>query len=288
MRPDEQRAALDRFVDVDVAAEALSTAARRLARGPPRSGRPQPAGARAGAGSRPAEVRPQRDRHRRTANPARTTRWSTTSAGCRNSTRCARLRRRRAPRCPAWTTTNRCQRCGVGRPTASGTRSRRWRAPTTRRCGRWARRLADALAVIGDVSTELGDYLAELPSDASTLETKLARQGELAHADPQVRRRHRRCAGNGPRESRERLAQLDVSEEALADLERRVDELAGQGRQRRSRTHQSADQGRQGPGESGDRRTGRPGDGRCRVHVSRSPPCRPARTTPRRSRCRRV
>jgi DNA repair protein RecN (Recombination protein N) len=40
-------------------------------------------------------------------------------------------------------------------------------------------RLGDALAVIGDVSTELGDYLAELPSDVSTLETKLARQGEL-------------------------------------------------------------------------------------------------------------
>ena len=40
-------------------------------------------------------------------------------------------------------------------------------------------RLTEALAVIGDVSTELGDYLTELPSDASTLETKLARQGEL-------------------------------------------------------------------------------------------------------------
>ena len=45
-------------------------------------------------------------------------------------------------------------------------------------------RLAEALAVIGDVSTELGDYLTELPSDASTLETKLARQSELRLADP--------------------------------------------------------------------------------------------------------
>ena len=42
-----------------------------------------------------------------------------------------------------------------------------------------AEQLAGALAVITDVSTELGDYLTELPSDASTLEAKLARQGEL-------------------------------------------------------------------------------------------------------------
>ena len=40
-------------------------------------------------------------------------------------------------------------------------------------------RLAEASAVISDVSTELSHYLSELPSDASTLETKLARQGEL-------------------------------------------------------------------------------------------------------------
>ena len=40
-------------------------------------------------------------------------------------------------------------------------------------------RLVEALAVIGDVAGELGDYLSELPSDASTLEAKLARQAEL-------------------------------------------------------------------------------------------------------------
>ncbi|HYZ67374.1 MAG TPA: DNA repair protein RecN [Mycobacterium sp.] len=84
--------------------------------------------------------------------------------------------------------------------------------------------LASTLAVITDVSTELGDYLSELPSDASTLEAKLARQGELrtltrkyaADIDGVLRWAH---------ESRERLSQLDVSEEALAELERRVDEL---------------------------------------------------------------
>ena len=87
-----------------------------------------------------------------------------------------------------------------------------------------AEQLAGALAVLTDVSTELGDYLAGLPSDASTLETKLARQGEL-------RTLTRKYAAdiNGvlrwAEESRERLAQLDVSEEALAELERRVGEL---------------------------------------------------------------
>ena len=90
-----------------------------------------------------------------------------------------------------------------------------------------AGRLGEALAVIGDVSAELGDYLSELPSDASTLEAKLARQGEL-------RTLTRKYAADidgvlaWARESRERLAQLDVSEETLAGLEREVDELAAQ------------------------------------------------------------
>ena len=85
-------------------------------------------------------------------------------------------------------------------------------------------RLAEALAIINDVSTELGDYLTELPSDASTLETKLARQSELrlltrkyaADIDGVLAWAH---------ESRERLVQLDVSEETLARLERQVAEL---------------------------------------------------------------
>ncbi|MGW0160772.1 DNA repair protein RecN [Mycobacterium sp. NPDC003323] len=85
-------------------------------------------------------------------------------------------------------------------------------------------RLVEALAVIGDVSTELGDFLAELPSDASTLESKLARQAEL-------RGLTRKYAPDidgvlaWASESRARLAQLDVSEEALAGLQARVDEL---------------------------------------------------------------
>ncbi|TFV57311.1 DNA repair protein RecN [Mycobacterium sp. PS03-16] len=87
-----------------------------------------------------------------------------------------------------------------------------------------AAQLAEALAVIGDVAGELGDYLGALPTDASTLETKLARQAEL-------RTLTRKYAADvdgvldWARQSRERLEQLDVSEEALAGLERRVAEL---------------------------------------------------------------
>lgn len=85
-------------------------------------------------------------------------------------------------------------------------------------------RLDEALAVINDVSGELGDFLAGLPSDASTLETKLARQAEL-------RTLTRKYAADidgvlaWAAESRNRLEQLDVSEEALAGLDERVREL---------------------------------------------------------------
>ncbi|QZH68783.1 DNA repair protein RecN [Mycolicibacterium farcinogenes] len=88
-------------------------------------------------------------------------------------------------------------------------------------------RLAEAMAVIGDVSGELGHYLSELPSDASTLETKLARQAEL-------RTLTRKYAADidgvlaWSRDAAERLAQLDVSEESLAALDRKVAELEAQ------------------------------------------------------------
>jgi DNA repair protein RecN (Recombination protein N) len=84
--------------------------------------------------------------------------------------------------------------------------------------------LGEAMAVLGDVATELGDYLAGLPTDASTLETKLARQAEL-------RTLTRKYAADidgvlaWARDARNRLEQLDVSEEALGALQRRVDEL---------------------------------------------------------------
>jgi DNA repair protein RecN (Recombination protein N) len=87
--------------------------------------------------------------------------------------------------------------------------------------------LIEALTVVDDVGRELGEYLNELPADASTLDNKLARQGEL-------RTLTRKYAADidgvlqWASESRERLAHLDVSEEALAGLQRRVDELAAE------------------------------------------------------------
>lgn len=89
-----------------------------------------------------------------------------------------------------------------------------------------ARQFTEALGVAGEAARELGDYLAGLPADASTLETKLARQAEL-------RGLTRKYAADvdgvlaWATESRQLLAQLDVSEEALAGLTRRVEELAG-------------------------------------------------------------
>jgi DNA repair protein RecN (Recombination protein N) len=87
------------------------------------------------------------------------------------------------------------------------------------------RQLTDALTVVDDVSREIGAFLAELPSDASTLETKLARQGELRSL---TRKYAADISGvlQWAAESRDRLAQLDVSEEALGGLARKVDELA--------------------------------------------------------------
>ncbi|MGE2735015.1 DNA repair protein RecN [Mycolicibacterium vaccae] len=87
-----------------------------------------------------------------------------------------------------------------------------------------AEQLDSALAVLVDVSGELGQFMSELPSDASALETKLARQAEL-------RTLTRKYAADidgvlaWAGEARERLGQLDVSEETLGELERRVDEL---------------------------------------------------------------
>ena len=88
-------------------------------------------------------------------------------------------------------------------------------------------RLAEVVAVISDVTAELGDFLSELPSDASTLEGKLTRQGEL-------RSLTRKYAADidgvlaWAKDAAERLAQLAVSEETLAVLERRVGELEAQ------------------------------------------------------------
>ena len=88
-----------------------------------------------------------------------------------------------------------------------------------------AGQIGEALAVVADAGRELSEYLDELPTDASALESKLGRQAQL-------RTLTRKYAADidgvlrWAAESRERLAQLDVSEEGLAVLQRRVDELA--------------------------------------------------------------
>ena len=89
------------------------------------------------------------------------------------------------------------------------------------------RQLTDVLTVVGDVGRELGDFLAALPADASALENKLARQGELRTL---IRKYAADVDGvlSWAAESRQRLAALDVSEEALTGLSRQVDELSSQ------------------------------------------------------------
>lgn len=89
----------------------------------------------------------------------------------------------------------------------------------------FAEQIGEALTVVVDAGRELGDYLAGLPVDASALESKLARQAQL-------RTLTRKYAADidgvlqWASESRERLAQLDVSPEGLAGIQSRVDELA--------------------------------------------------------------
>jgi DNA repair protein RecN (Recombination protein N) len=90
-----------------------------------------------------------------------------------------------------------------------------------------ARQLSEALRIARDVAGELGDFLAGLPADASTLEVKLARQAQLRG----LTRKYAADIDGVLRwaaESRERLAQLDVSEDALSGLSRRVEELGAQ------------------------------------------------------------
>jgi len=90
-----------------------------------------------------------------------------------------------------------------------------------------ADQLGEAQTLIADVASELTSFLDELPSDASSLETKLARQTQL-------RTLTRKYAADvdgvlaWAATARERLAQLDVSEEALTALARTVDDLAAQ------------------------------------------------------------
>ncbi|NUS91415.1 MAG: DNA repair protein RecN [Nocardia sp.] len=83
-------------------------------------------------------------------------------------------------------------------------------------------RLAEAIAVVVDLTTELSGYLSDLPSDPGALESMLSRQAELKSLT-------RKYAPDidgviaWADEARTRLESLDVSEETLAALTAEVE-----------------------------------------------------------------
>ncbi|WP_039824064.1 DNA repair protein RecN [Nocardia testacea] len=86
-------------------------------------------------------------------------------------------------------------------------------------------RLAEAIAVVVDLTTELSGYLSDLPSDPGALESMLSRQAELKSLT-------RKYAPDidgviaWADEARTRLDSLDVSEETLAALTAEVEAAA--------------------------------------------------------------
>jgi DNA repair protein RecN (Recombination protein N) len=86
-------------------------------------------------------------------------------------------------------------------------------------------RLAEAAALLADVGAELGSYLDSLDADPEALEKSLARQTEL-----KLLTRKYAADIDGvlawAEESRQKLSTMDTSEEALAALASRRDELA--------------------------------------------------------------
>ncbi|HEU5476039.1 MAG TPA: DNA repair protein RecN [Actinophytocola sp.] len=88
-------------------------------------------------------------------------------------------------------------------------------------------RLAEAAVLLADVGTELTGYLDGLDADPAVLEGVLARQAELK----QLTRKYAADVDGvlaWSAQATERLAGLDTSEEALAELARQRAELAGE------------------------------------------------------------
>ncbi|MGH3909415.1 MAG: DNA repair protein RecN, partial [Pseudonocardiaceae bacterium] len=88
-------------------------------------------------------------------------------------------------------------------------------------------RLAEAAALLADVGAELGGYLDGLDADPGRLEQVLARQAELK----QLTRKYAADVDGvltWAEQARARLAGLDTSEEAIAALAARRDELAAE------------------------------------------------------------
>lgn len=91
----------------------------------------------------------------------------------------------------------------------------------------WEPRLAEAAAVLADVGSELGTYLDRLDADPARLEQVLARQAELK----QLTKKYAADIDgvlSWASEAESRLAGMDTSEEALAALAARRDELAAE------------------------------------------------------------
>ncbi|MFD4293361.1 DNA repair protein RecN [Rhodococcus sp. NPDC058532] len=89
-----------------------------------------------------------------------------------------------------------------------------------------APRLAEAITVLTDVSSDLTGYLEDLPADPGALDTLLGRQAELKSL---TRKYAADVDGvlDWAAQARERLGRIDVSADALAALAARVDEAAG-------------------------------------------------------------
>jgi DNA repair protein RecN (Recombination protein N) len=88
-------------------------------------------------------------------------------------------------------------------------------------------RLAEAVALLADVGAELGGYLDGLDADPGRLEQVLARQAELK----QLTRKYAADVEGvlaWAAQARQRLAGMDTSEQALAALAARHDELAAE------------------------------------------------------------
>ena len=282
LRPAEQRALLDRFAGEAVAEplEPLPGGAGGVAAGRAPSSS-SAATAPAGSPRRPTCCATGSPRSpRSTRSRARTSSSSPRPGGSRRPTTCARSRRRRRPRSSA-------PRTSPDVPAALaliGEARHRLAAAGDAELAALDARLAEALALLGDVGAELAGYLDRLDADPERLAAVLSRQAELKALT-------RKYAADvdgvlaWADAARERLAGLDVSDEALAALAappRRAGRRAGRARGRR---HRGPHQGRRPAGRRHHRRAGRARDGRRpaarRGHAARgrgrAPPTRCAR-----------
>ena len=185
----------------------------------------------------------------------------------------ARRRRRPASR------RGRRRRACSARPAARSRQQAR-RRPRARRAGRPARPSSPRWPPTS--APTCAPTPTQLDADPARLAADRGAPGRADRAGPQVRatrdsRRRRRCS-TGPTQARDRLAELDVSDEALAALTRRARRAPPSGRGRRRRDCSRAPRGRgRRARRRGHRRAGRPGH--AGAHRSRSQ-VRPRRRAP--------